>query len=420
MILKSLEINKWNQFDKITLEFNPKLTIITGANGSGKSTIIRLISRVMGWEYNETATPLLSTKESYRFLSGITLNILNEFLNEEQNQQHLGVNIGNLLTNQGQINIYVPKQAESAIYSVNFHPYLQLKGVNIPSHRIQHTYKPIKSIPVKPRTKKEAFNLFNESFKKRTMSMSYYNPTEDDPTAHIKATLMSLAVFGKGNEFVTNDDRAYELFVGFVRVLKLLLPETLGFKELKVKDGEIILVTETGHFLIDSVSGGIGAIIDLAWQIYMYDDNETESFVVLLDEAENHLHPSMQRSLLPNLLEAFPNVQFVVTTHSPFMVNSVQDSTVYVLNYNDDKKVVTEKLDFINKAGNASEILRDVLGVPVTLPVWVEKKLNSIAENYSYSNLTPETYQRLKTELSEIGLNDYLPDALGIIGGGQN
>lgn len=56
-----------------------------------------------------------------------------------------------------------------------------------------------------------------------------------------------------------------------------------------------------------------------------------EKFVIILDEPENHLHPELQRTLLPNLLNAFPNVQFIIATHNPFVISSVDKSQVYVL-----------------------------------------------------------------------------------------
>ncbi|MFL1399228.1 AAA family ATPase, partial [Acinetobacter baumannii] len=61
------------------------------------------------------------------------------------------------------------------------------------------------------------------------------------------------------------------------------------------------------------------SIIDLAWQIFLYSHDKDE-FVVTIDEPENHLHPSMQRSLLNDFVKAFPKAQFIVVTHSPFIV----------------------------------------------------------------------------------------------------
>ena len=53
-----------------------------------------------------------------------------------------------------------------------------------------------------------------------------------------------------------------------------------------------------------------------------------QRFTMLIDEPENHLQPSMQREFLLALTEAFPNCNFIVATHSPFIVSSAADATV--------------------------------------------------------------------------------------------
>lgn len=422
-MIKKFIIEDWNQFERVDLELHPRLTIITGANGSGKSTVIRLISRFIGWSYAETGIPASSSKVNTLFLSGISLSKLLEFLeNDEQSNSISGIEIGKLETENGGYKLLVPNQASQASYSVSFSAYdtpEPLTGVSIPSHRLPFTYTALKSIPVKPATKIEAYRLYAESLKRRAIPGTYYNPTDDSPTLHMKSTLMSLAVFGKGNEHVTSNEESYNLFRGFVKILRVLLPETLGFNDINIKDGELLFLTNTGEFLLDSVSGGIGAIIDLAWQLYMFGDMENNSFVALIDEVENHLHPSMQRNLLPKLLEAFPTVQFIVTTHSPFIISSVIESTVYAFKYNENNKVDSHKLDFEYKAANAMEILRDVLGVPVTLPIWVEDKLNNVIKKYRSVELTPELYLSLKNDLKEVGLNEHMPQAIGLLQGGS-
>jgi len=423
LLLKELTIENWNQFEHINLELHPKLTIITGANGSGKSTIIRLLSRVIGWSYNETGVPSNSSDINSRFLSGISIDKLLENLSHTTSSSFTnGFEIGNLKTSNGGFKFYVPNQTDQASYSVNISTYgeqEEIRGINIPSHRLPYTYNSLNSVPVKPRTQAEAFNLYLESLKRRILPGSYYNPNDDVPTLHIKSTLMSLAIFGEGNKYINKDEDSHDLFLGFIKILKLLLPETLGFRDIAIKNGEITILTDTGEFLLDSVSGGIGSIIDLAWQIYMFNGGKSGHFVALIDEAENHLHPSMQRSLLPKLLEAFPQVQFIVTTHSPFIINSVVQSNIYALKYNDQHKVDSHKLDFENKASNALEVLRDVLGVPVTLPIWMEEKITNVTEKYRGVELTAQSYIELKAELKEMGLGEHMPQALGILQGGN-
>lgn len=51
--------------------------------------------------------------------------------------------------------------------------------------------------------------------------------------------------------------------------------------------------------------------------------------VALIDEIDAHLHLSLQRKILPFLTKSFPKVQFIITTHSPFVLTSVNDAVIY-------------------------------------------------------------------------------------------
>ena len=53
--------------------------------------------------------------------------------------------------------------------------------------------------------------------------------------------------------------------------------------------------------------------------------------LVLIDEIETHLHVELQKKIVPILMELFPNIQFVLTTHSPFILNSTPNAVVYDL-----------------------------------------------------------------------------------------
>ena len=57
--------------------------------------------------------------------------------------------------------------------------------------------------------------------------------------------------------------------------------------------------------------------------------------VALIDELETHLHIELQRKILPFLVTFFPRVQFIVSTHSPYVLTSISDATIFDL----EKKV---------------------------------------------------------------------------------
>jgi predicted ATP-binding protein involved in virulence len=63
--------------------------------------------------------------------------------------------------------------------------------------------------------------------------------------------------------------------------------------------------------------------------------------IVLLDEPETHLHIKAQYEVLPILTEFFPNVQFIVATHSPAVISSIKNTTIYDLT---SKQSITDEV----------------------------------------------------------------------------
>jgi len=57
MGFKNIKIKEWQQFEDINIEFHDKLTILTGANASGKTTILNLLAKHCGWNSTSLATP---------------------------------------------------------------------------------------------------------------------------------------------------------------------------------------------------------------------------------------------------------------------------------------------------------------------------------------------------------------------------
>ncbi|MFZ1581672.1 MAG: AAA family ATPase, partial [Saprospiraceae bacterium] len=72
--------------------------------------------------------------------------------------------------------------------------------------------------------------------------------------------------------------------------------------------------------------------------------------LLLIDEAENHLHPKWQKTFLNSILEIFPNLQIIATTHSPFIVSSVENAKVFVCkSIINNSIIVDETAQYSNK-----------------------------------------------------------------------
>ena len=99
-------------------------------------------------------------------------------------------------------------------------------------------------------------------------------------------------------------------------------------------------IKEPGKELYDfnMLSSGYAAILDIVVDLMIRMEKRTERKfrydmpgIVLIDEIETHLHLALQKKILKLLTAMFPNIQFIVTTHSPFVLNSLDDIVIYDL-----------------------------------------------------------------------------------------
>ena len=123
------------------------------------------------------------------------------------------------------------------------------------------------------------------------------------------------------------------------------------------------IMHQTGNDIsLDKLSSGnlylIQRLVSLLGQMYsvhVLNNTKIEDLcnapgLLLIDEAENHLHPKWQKSFLNSILDFFPNLQIIVTTHSPFIVSSVENANIYVSKSMQDYSIVENKTsEYSNK-----------------------------------------------------------------------
>ena len=130
--------------------------------------------------------------------------------------------------------------------------------------------------------------------------------------------------------------------------------------------------TEEGWFQLDDLAYGyqstLSWIIDFCKKMFDRYPNSTnplkEPAIVLIDEIDLHLHPEWQRSITQILSNLFPKTQFIATTHSPLVVQSLQEANVYVLNKEVTKNVsVTRMPNKTFRGWSVEDILNKVMGL---------------------------------------------------------
>ena len=137
-------------------------------------------------------------------------------------------------------------------------------------------------------------------------------------------------------------DRIQGWFDRFVDALRVLLDDdTINLKyDYKEYDFKI---HESGRnpFGFETLSDGYSSVIEIVSDLILRMDknwllgDEISQYdiegIVLIDEIETHLHIALQKKIMPFLTEFFPRIQFIITTHSPYILNSLPNAKVYDL-----------------------------------------------------------------------------------------
>lgn len=134
-------------------------------------------------------------------------------------------------------------------------------------------------------------------------------------------------------------DNIKDWFCGFEMLLRRIFCDNELKLEFNYTNYDFAIIASGGkQFDFNQMSDGYAAILDIVVDLIMRmqpKDSLTRAYeregIVLIDEVETHLHLQLQKDVMPLLTRIFPNIQFVITTHSPFVLNSINNSVAYDL-----------------------------------------------------------------------------------------
>lgn len=332
--LTSIHINKIFQLENfdIPIDANEKKhLIITGKNGSGKTSL---------------------------------LNALVEFFQRIQNDRAL--TISDYKTN--------IKGAEKALDSCkkNRAPENIIKQAERGLENIKKSYfegygklNPLFNIPLFEISK----NVLNKEFlfafyaaTRKTNVVTPKNPEKPNLTfnSNIKESkqaeflkfLIDLKIqeaLARNEKSLSDADKIKEWFDNFEQLLGEIFEGSKVTLNFNYKDYSFSINQDGREFGFNQLSDGYSAIIDIIADLILKmqsPDSLTRFYekegIVLIDELETHLHLELQRLILPMLTRVFPNIQFIVTTHSPFVLSSIENAVAFDLEKKERLEDLTE------------------------------------------------------------------------------
>lgn len=412
MLLKSVVLHNFRCFADLKVNFNNRLTVIVGSNGAGKSTVLEAATIAAG-----TLTSAMDGLTNYGirkndahykcFDLGSNVDVQPQFPVEITASGKVdGKEITwsrSLNSAKGRCGLASAKEVTAI--AANFQERMRSGDRELILPII--SYYGTGRLWVQYREKK------NDTFEKNNRCNGYIDTL--DGAANDK---LMMRWFQKMTIQQYQRNQNIPEFTAVRLAMEQVFTAITGFSDVKVQfnldtnEIDILYYDQNNEHVrmpVSQLSDGykctISLIADIAYRMAILNPQlldkvlvETEG-VVLIDEIDLHLHPSWQKRILRDLMEIFPKVQFVVSTHAPEVINSVKRDSIVILKNN---TAVCASDETYGK--DANTILREVMGVS-TRPEAIKMLFEQFYDLLDKGdwNRAEEVIEKLELE---IGIND--------------
>lgn len=420
MKLNSLEIKNLRCFESFKISFTPKTTIIIGRNGAGKSTLIDAIKIAISFIFSNNK----QLGKDFLSAGNPSLNV-NSFADSdfrydsEQGTTAVDASVKGIAHYNGtklDWELYKRSTSGASLYSTKYKdafsrfmnewkqkdadlPLIACFSDSFPHKATKQTPFAINSI-LKDRIPR---NFGYYQWNLDTACTSIWETRLCNQLAHIAPlyTRMSRAVAAvlvfendySKNELATNkdyiaakleQDNVSKLFeplheeIEYVQSRMVRLSQSLPKLTDEQYDIDYLVAVNTGmgyelslvfkngkSKLLNDLPAGYrrlySIVLDLAYRAYILNGNKESSGIVLIDEIDLHLHPSLEQEVVQCLREIFPNVQFIMTSHSAAVIANL-DTTEKIEN-EEGNKVPANQLVFMQEGQTDADVLPVIYGL---------------------------------------------------------
>ncbi|WP_143092602.1 DUF1508 domain-containing protein [Arsenicibacter rosenii] len=402
--INRIQINKIGPFNELNIFFetppnnnSASVYIFTGQNGTGKTTLLQLLSCCVPhydkmllkkfWSKNVNTSNFL-----INFSDAIKTKYDSQYFEHLLEKGSIAVKDNKLIsTLHPQIKNYL-ETSDYGLHNVAFFAY---SGYRKLSDSNVDSLGSINSSPFE--------NALD--FDKSTNAKTFVNWL---------ANLMTKIALATVKRSDTDRDRAneYRLVLSYIeKSISDITDQKIEF-ELLEDPIKIIIILDGIQLEFDQLPDGLKSIISWVGDLIMRLDRIKwiknkpiieQHFILFLDEIEVHLHPAWQRKILPVLQNLFINAQIFVSTHSPFVVGSVDGAWVYRFVKKDNESILDGMPVLSEDSYSYDYILSEIFGVKERFGLEVEKKLDEFLEikNKILNNLDYD-HDRLKILLEDL------------------
>lgn len=159
--------------------------------------------------------------------------------------------------------------------------------------------------------------------------------------------------------------------------------------------------------LSDGVRSMLALVGDIAFRAVKLNPHLGQSAIrdtpgiVLVDEVDMHLHPGWQQLVLGKLLDVFPGLQFIVTTHSPQVLSTVKKEHIRILGKNIHGQFVAEAPRSSSYGEFSGDVLESIMAVNAMPPIKELEDLQRLVALVDQGSYDTEEALRLRQKLAK-------------------
>lgn len=377
--IKRLEIKNFKGIDSLSFDFDKRVNVFIGENGVGKSSILfslsMALSRFIGRMKSLSSNGILFNKD-YIKNSATESSIKTEMVYNSKNIDWI---IGKkryqtkqTITNLDKINEIVLAVNEELKKNSNCSlPVVVFYGVG----------RNVLDVPLKIRTKHKFDQLaaYDEALlKERSVNdfrlfFEWFRNREDIENEKIRDLSLKERSENYQASFFDMFDLSDPQLDAVRSAIQSIMPD---LENLRVKRSPLRMVLTKKikgskvEIKVDQLSDGekctLSMVGDLARRLSIANPDSTDPLkgkgIVLIDELDLHLHPGWEVTILQRLKDTFPNCQFIVSTHSPLILSSLNPENIFMLSIDDSSKIIFKHPE-LAKGLSIKDILSSLMSV---------------------------------------------------------
>ena len=349
---------------EIDIDLNGKNLILVGANGIGKTSILNSIYKAITIELEKNNSQIENLKSSLAYYKRDIKNYpegSNEYIDALSSIQYYEERLKEfnlpLTLSIPNISDFIRDFNTKKAINSNFSAYR--------TSRIQAT----------------SSSTSLEEEKKTSLNLEYVGSTLEQHLLNIRVTKSLLMTEAKDH---VKANKFSQWFDNFECQLKYLFEDNDTKLEFDVSSMKFYIIQRNKRFTFQNLSSGYQAIFDIYADLLMrtelFDITPDElTGVVLIDEIDAHLHISLQKIILPFFINSFPKVQFIVSTHSPFVISSSSNTVIYDLT---TQELITNNITYYSN----DAIVKGLFHVNTTHSIELQDIINEL-KKFIYSDI---------------------------------